>query len=118
MSPLLGVEINEKPALQITRCQSARTVHAGFLIHGEQHFQRRTGKARLPQRGQRQCHADAVIRAQRGLRRHHPAIAHCHCDGIAPEIVYGSRIGLTNHVEMPLQDHPGGGFISPTSRFF
>ena len=64
-------------------------------------------QARLFQRGQRERDADAVVRAQRGVLRDHPAIAHHRAYRVALEVVPRSGIGLAHHVEMALQDHAG-----------
>jgi len=52
-------------------------------------------------RVQRQCR----IRPQRGVLRHHPAVAHLNTDRVAFEIVLRSCIGLTHHIKMALQNH-------------
>src|SRR3989338_11186402 len=107
MPPLLGVEVDQHLAMQRAGRQPPRTIHAGFLVNGEQHLQRWVDKAMLFQRGQRGPHADAVVRAQRGVLRYYPAVAHHRMNRVALEIVFCPGICLAHHVKMALQDHAG-----------
>jgi hypothetical protein len=85
----------------------AGAAHAGFLVHGEQHFQGRMRQLRRFQGRQGQGHADAVVRAQGGVVRHQPAVPEHGPDRIAMEVVIGAGVLLADHVQMALQHDAG-----------
>jgi hypothetical protein len=67
---------------------------------------------------QRKGYAYAVVRTQRGVFRHHPAILHHSVDRIAQKIVLCAGIGLADHVQMPLQNHARLSLAARTRGFF
>ncbi len=100
LPPLLGIQIEQQLPLQKLRGESPCAAHAAFLIDGEQRLERTMHQRIVFQHSQHQCHADTVIRTERGFLGDQPAVAQDGNDRIAREILRRIDVLLANHVQM------------------
>ncbi len=98
------VEVEEDVTLQKPALQSQRAGHACLLIDGKQCVNGGVRDVCGVEHSQDGCHADAVVRSERGAFRTHPVAIHVHLDALGVKVEYGVRVLLAYHVEMALQD--------------
>ena len=116
-SLFLGVEVDQVFAVQPVGLQALRPDHAGFFGGREQGFQRRMLQCFIGQHGQCGGCTNAVVGTQRGAVGRQPAVfPHFRGDGILFEVVHLVGIFLRHHVEVRLQNHAGGIFMTGAGR--
>ena len=104
---LLGVDVNQGTSLKFGQVDAGGTFHAGLLIHGNDHLQRRMGNGLVCQDGQCISQSNAIIAAQgRPLGEHIAAIVR-HIQALGLQIDGTVLILFANHVHMALDNHRG-----------
>jgi hypothetical protein len=94
-----------------------RATHAGFLVDGQQRFERPMRQRVIREGGQDQGHANAVVGSQRRLLGQQPAIAAQRLNRIAGEIVRAAGILLADHIQVRLQNDARRLFHAAAGRF-
>jgi hypothetical protein len=105
LAPVFGIQIQQEAAGEQVFRQVVGAVHAGFFVDGEQRLQRRMGDVIAFQHRQHGGHANAVVGAQAGAARAHPAIVGQPGLNRVAEKIMGVAVLLAHHVHMALQHH-------------
>ena len=106
-SLVLGIQIQQHPAIEHGQVNHIRAQHSDFLIHRNYHFQRRMGNGRIIQQRQRVGNGNSVVTAQRGSVGIYILIVVSHIQTFCRHIQCAGRLLLADHVHMALQDHRG-----------
>ena len=105
LSPSLRVEVEQYVAVEFALGQVVGTVHAGFLVGRYQCLHRSVLQFLVFHYGHDGCHADAVVRAERGSACLHPVAVDVCLNGIRLEVVRAFLRLLGHHVHVRLQYH-------------
>jgi hypothetical protein len=87
LAPFFGIEVEQQAALQYAAGQTARAAHAGFLVDGQQGFDRPMDQIPGLQNSKDQRHPDAVVGAKGSVLSDQPAIASNRPDRITAKVV-------------------------------
>ena len=102
---ILGVDVNESPASQVGQVDTLSSEHTRFLVHGDDHLQRRMGNILVSQQRQRISDSDTVIAAQRCTLGKHKLAVMGHIQAVGIHIDGAVGILFADHIHMPLQDN-------------
>ena len=101
----LGVEVQQRLALEEPGLQAVRAGEAGFLVDREEELERAVDQRLVGHDGQARRDGHAVVGAERGAVGHHRvALAHQR-DRVLQEVVLLVGPLLGHHVEVALQAH-------------
>ena len=111
LSFVLGIQVDEGLPFKEAGLQGKGTVHAGFLGNREQALEFSGGEVAV-QEGEAGGDADAVVRAEGGVLRHHPAVLHLVGNRLGEEIEIEVGVLLADHVLVRLKNEDGNVFLA------
>ena len=108
---VLGIQVDEGFPFEEAGLQREGAVHAGFLGDREQALELAGGQV-AAEEGEAGGDADAVVRAEGGVLRHHPAVLHLIGDRLGEEVEIEMRVLLAHHVLVGLENEDGHVFLA------
>ena len=108
---VLGIQVDEGFPFEEAGLQREGAVHAGFLGDREQALELPGGQV-AAEEGEAGGDADAVVRAEGGVLRHHPAVLHLIGDRLGEEVEIEMRVLLAHHVLVGLENEDGHVFLA------
>ena len=113
---LLGIEVDEPPALHQSAVEAGGAGQPRLLVDGEQQLERPVRERRLPHHREHRRHPDAVVRPQGGAGRGQVLALHLRHDGVGGEVERDVRVLLLHHVEVGLEDGDAGALVASRGR--
>ncbi len=100
----LGVEVQQKPALQHVVGQTGRAGESGFFVDGEQELERTVRQGLVLHDRQHRGHSDSVVGAQSGSGCLQILAVLHGLDRVRVEVVLDVGVLLLDHVQVGLED--------------
>ena len=104
LSPMLGVEVQENVALQLTFRQIVGTVHASFFVTGNQCVNRTVLQRPVLHNGHNGGHTQAIVSTEGCALGLHPFSVNPRLDRVGFKIMGAFWCLLRHHVHVSLQD--------------